>query len=130
MDFLSKLIEYRSLMNEVKISGDEHLKIILQDPLVYLRKSEEVRNKILSDSFLPNDYREQLLKEANGYREKVEQAVKKSSETNFSSLLTYLIVAGIGYYLGYAKKSDEIDEKQQFMSDFSTALREELKKYL
>jgi len=117
-------------MNEVKISGDEHLKIILQDPLVYLRKSEEVRNKILSDSFLPNDYREQLLKEANGYREKVEQAVKKSSETNFSSLLTYLIVAGIGYYLGYAKKSDEIDEKQQFMSDFSTALREELKKYL
>jgi len=117
-------------MNEVKISGDEHLKIILQDPLVYLRKSEEVRNKISSDSFLPNDYREQLLKEANDYRERVEREVKKSSETNFSFLLTHLIAVGIGYYLGYAKKSGEIDEKQQFMSDFSAALMEELKKYL
>lgn len=121
-------------MNEIKISGDEHLKVILQDASAYLKKAAEIRNKISSDPHIPSDYRESFLREANGYMEKVERAinpeVKDKTNVDVVSLLTHLTVAGIGYYLGYTKKSDEIVEKQQFMSDFLIALKEELKKYL
>jgi hypothetical protein len=122
-------------VNGIKISGDEHLKVISQDSSAYLVKAQEIRNRISSDPSLPSDYREMYLKEVNSYIERVEQVANlknkdKQNNGDILSLLTHLAAAGIGYHLGYTKKSDEVDEKQQFMSDVLIALKEELKKYL
>jgi hypothetical protein len=134
MDFLSKLIEYRSSINEVKISGDEHLKIILQDSSNYLKKAYEKRDRISSDTFLPSYYKEELLKEANGYIERVEQALKRKNnqinDLDVLPILTHALAFLIGHHMGYNKKSDEISEKQEFMSEALATLMEELKKYL
>jgi hypothetical protein len=122
------------LNNEIKISGNEHLKVILQDPSTYLKKATEIKNRISSDPHLPSDYKENFLKEVNSYIEKVEQATNaetKNKQSNIIiSLLTHLAAAGLGYHLGYAKKSEEVIEEQQFISDALVALTEELKKYL
>jgi hypothetical protein len=135
MDCLSRCIEYRNLMDGVKISGEEHLKVILLDSSTYLKKATDVRNGISSDPNLQSDYREIFLREVNGYIEKVEQAnltgsKDRQANADILSLLTHLVAVGVGYYLGYNKKSDETVEKQQFISDVSAALKEELKKYL
>lgn len=133
MDCLTRCIEYRNMLNEVKISGEEHLKVILQDPSAYLKKAMEARVKISSDPFLPSEYKENLLKEANGYIEKVEQGSQlKGGKLNVDilSLLSHLAAVGIGYHLGYSKKSGEIAEREQFTSDLFTALKKELEKYM
>jgi hypothetical protein len=132
MDCLSKIIQYRNLLDEVKISGDEHLKVILQDAQAYLEKANEIRSKISSDSNLPSDYRENYLREISSYIEKVEQGKSngQAGRNDFTYLLTLLATAFLSYQVGYNKKSEETNEKQVFISEALAALKEELKKYL
>jgi len=132
MDCVSRLVEYRSLVREIRISGYEHLKIISQNPSNHLKKAYEYKNIISSDYKISDEQREEFLKEINENIEKIEQEINKSNEKSEGniSLLTHLVAAGVGYHLGYNKKSDEINEKQQFMSDAFVALKDELKKYL
>jgi hypothetical protein len=130
MDCLSRCIHYKKLIDEIKISGKEHLKVILQDPQTYLKKAEEIRNEISSDQYLPSYEKENFLKEVNYYIEEVKQTAGKNSNLNVTSLIGCFIAFGLGYYLGYNKKSEEILEKQQLMSDALVALKNELKKYL
>jgi transcriptional regulatory protein LevR len=131
MDYLLRRTEYRRLVDEVALAGEEHLKVILQDSSNYLEKAYECRNKISSDSSLSIGHKEELLREVNGYIERVEERLKeKPEQTNVLSILTHVAAFGIGYFIGYNKKSGEILERQEFMSEVLVALKEELKKYL
>lgn len=64
MDYQSRKIAYQNLLNEIEIGGEEHLKVILEDSDVYLKKANELRERVSSDSFLTGGDKEQILKKS------------------------------------------------------------------
>ncbi|MEM5836235.1 MAG: hypothetical protein QXR09_00730 [Candidatus Aenigmatarchaeota archaeon] len=83
-EYLSRLIEYQELMKEIEIAGEEHLKIIKQNPSSYLKKIEELRTRIASDVFLAAEDKEKMLKKISSYMEQLEQ---KKDELDMNSFL-------------------------------------------
>jgi len=76
-DYLSRLISYHELIKEIEISGEEHLKFIKRNPSAYLKKAEELKEKIASDIYLTPEDKERMLKKISSYVEQVEQEKEK-----------------------------------------------------
>jgi len=120
MDYLSRRMEYENLLKDVEISGEEHLKVILENPAVYLRKASELREKVSSDSFLPAEDKERLLKKINVNLEKF----GKNKGSNFwNYALAFLGGVGVGYVLPHPSEN-----KTEFTEDFMKGFYSELGK--
>lgn len=111
-DYLSRLIEYSSLIKEIEIAGKEHLSIIKQNPENYLKKAEEVKARIASDPFLSSEDKENMLKKISEY---TKQVVSRRDEVEIGSFL-----AGILFTL-LAKEGileEVIEEMGKFFGGF------------
>jgi|GEM_PF-3408139 LPS O-antigen subunit length determinant protein (WzzB/FepE family) len=99
-DYLLRLINYRNLLKEIEIAGEEHLKTILEDPSEYLMKAEKLKKEISSDPFLMAEDKERMLKKVNGYIQQVSSLSPKpkneelKSLLNFGAAFLYLIKSG------------------------------------
>jgi hypothetical protein len=120
MDYLSRRLEYESLLHEADISGEEHLKIILENPSQYLKKVNEVRERVSSDSFLPAEDKEMMLKKINGNLEKFGK-IKGGDFWNYA--LAFLGGAGFGYMLPHPN-----EDKNEFGEDFLKGFKNELER--
>jgi len=123
MDYLSRMIEYSDLLHELEISGDNHLRVILKNPSSYLNSAEEAQARISSDKFLSSEDRERMLKEINGYVDKVEENIEKTGNKKDDGLGTLALLAIAVLYM---LKSDE----GGFTSDALVAFKDELEKIL
>lgn len=109
MDYQSRKIAYQNLLNEIEIGGEEHLKVILEDSDVYLKKANELRERVSSDSFLTGGDKEQILKKVGEYVEKV----TKNRNNNFwNYALAFLSGVAVGYIIPH-----DVDNQKEFVQD-------------
>lgn len=94
-DYLSRILNYSNLLKEIEIAGEEHLKVISEDPYSYLKKAEELKKKISSDEYLLPEDKEKMLKEIDGYTQKLKSREKDELQPILLGfLLFYLIQEG------------------------------------
>lgn len=121
MDYLSRRIEYQNLLREIDIDGEEHLKVILEQPDSYITKANSLKERISSDSFLTKEDRESFLKRINEYSGKV-----GSNKTNnfWNYLLAFLAGMGIGHVL----PSNNPNQQTEFIENALKGFYSELKR--
>ena len=99
--YILRLFRYSSLLKEIEIAGEEHLKMILKNPSEYLTKAEKLKEEISSDPFLMTEDRERMLKKVDGYVQQVSSSNPRPNDEDdlqslleFGAVFLYLIKTG------------------------------------
>jgi len=125
MDYLSRLLEYSSLLKELEIGGEEHLKVILKDPSAYLRRAEDAQTMISSDRFLAGEDKERMLEKISVYLERVKpNAGNPGNKGENESLYTLALLAM--FVINMLKS----DGNEKFTAESVPAFKDELEKIL
>lgn len=101
------MLEYSTLLKEIEIAGYEHLNLIKRNPESYLKKAEELKEKVVSDNFLTNEDKEKMLKKISTY---VDQ-VKGEKDLDINSFL-------LGIFLSQIAKEGILEEFFEIFKKF------------